>query len=129
MNSEQSPHEELLWITACYVAEVRAGLQPSLSTYVARYPQYAEEIADFVAYYHAIETELEQQAEEHKPSVSFPDRLAALASLEQLAYRKRVAEQQQDYVSESLQGTSHSVAGTGELMEQSFSIQKDEDLC
>ncbi|HZO72234.1 MAG TPA: hypothetical protein VFB60_08515 [Ktedonobacteraceae bacterium] len=47
--------EALLRITARYVAEVQAGQQPHLSDYLARYPQYASAIADFVAYYHAVE--------------------------------------------------------------------------
>lgn len=47
--------EALLRITARYVAEVQAGQQPRLSDYLARYPQYASAIADFVAYYHAVE--------------------------------------------------------------------------
>lgn len=45
----------LLKITAQYVAEVQAGKQPHLSDYLARYPRYANAIADFVAYYHAVE--------------------------------------------------------------------------
>lgn len=45
----------LLRITAQYVAEVQAGQQPNLSNYLARYPRYADAIADFVAYYHAVE--------------------------------------------------------------------------
>ena len=52
-------HEEqelaLLYITAQYVAEVQAGRQPRLSDYLARYSHYADAIADFVAYYHAVE--------------------------------------------------------------------------
>lgn len=48
--------EQLLHITARYVAELQAGYQPRLSNYLARYPQYAAEIADFVAYYHTLET-------------------------------------------------------------------------
>jgi hypothetical protein len=45
----------LLYITAQYVADVQAGRQPRLSDYLARYPRYADAIADFVAYYHAVE--------------------------------------------------------------------------
>ena len=48
--------EALLRITARYVEEARAGRQPRLSDYLARYPQHAEAITDFVAYYHALET-------------------------------------------------------------------------
>ncbi len=47
--------EVVLRITARYVAQVQQGQQPRLSDYLARYPHYADAIADFVAYYHAIE--------------------------------------------------------------------------
>ena len=56
MDREQE--EAVLRITAQYVAEVRAGHQPKLSDYLARYPQFAAEIADFVAYYHTVEVDL-----------------------------------------------------------------------
>jgi hypothetical protein len=56
MHKEQE--SSLLQITAQYVAEVQAGQQPRLSDYVARYPRYANAIADFVAYYHAVEEEM-----------------------------------------------------------------------
>ncbi len=42
-------------ITAQYVAEVQSGRQPHLSDYLARYPRHVDAIADFVAYYHAVE--------------------------------------------------------------------------
>jgi hypothetical protein len=53
----QQPEERLLHITAQYISELQAGKQPRLSEYLARYPQYAEAIADFVAYYHLVETQ------------------------------------------------------------------------
>ncbi len=53
MNSKQK--EAVQRITAQYVAEVHAGHKPKVSTYIARYPQYANEIADFIAYFHAFE--------------------------------------------------------------------------
>jgi hypothetical protein len=56
MDREQE--EAVLRITALYVAELEAGLHPRLSDYLARYPQYAGAIADFVAYYHAVEADL-----------------------------------------------------------------------
>ena len=56
MDREQE--EAVLRITAQYVEEVRAGHQPKLSDYLARYPQFAAEIADFVAYYHTVEVDL-----------------------------------------------------------------------
>ncbi len=49
--------EAILRITARYVSEAQEGLHPSLSDYLARYPRYANAIADFVAYYHAIEAD------------------------------------------------------------------------
>ncbi len=45
-------------ITARYVEEARSGQRPVISDYLVRYPQYADEIADFVAYYHAFEVDL-----------------------------------------------------------------------
>jgi len=56
MDREQE--EAVLRITAQYVEEARAGHQPKLSDYLARYPQFAAEIADFVAYYHTVEVDL-----------------------------------------------------------------------
>jgi hypothetical protein len=53
MSEEQET--SLFYITAQYVAEVQSGQQPCLSDYLARYPRYVDAIADFVAYYHAIE--------------------------------------------------------------------------
>jgi hypothetical protein len=45
-------------LTAQYVEEIRAGLHPSLHDYIARYPHYADAIADFVAYYHLFEANI-----------------------------------------------------------------------
>ncbi len=45
----------LMHITAQYVAEAQSGQQPHLSDYLARYPRHVDAIADFVAYYHAVE--------------------------------------------------------------------------
>jgi len=45
-------------ITARYVEEVRTGLRPNVSDYLIRYPEYAGEIADFIAYFHAFEGDL-----------------------------------------------------------------------
>lgn len=46
---------KLLQITSQYVADIQAGRQPRISDYLARYPRYADAIADFVAYYHVFE--------------------------------------------------------------------------
>ena len=56
MDREQE--EAILRITAQYVDEVRAGQQPKISDYLARYPQFAGEIAGFVTYYHTVEAGL-----------------------------------------------------------------------
>ncbi|GAC1378686.1 MAG: hypothetical protein NVS4B7_09860 [Ktedonobacteraceae bacterium] len=53
----RSHEEAVLRITAQYVEEVQAGQQPEVSAYIARYPQYADEIADFIAYYFAVEAD------------------------------------------------------------------------
>lgn len=50
--------EEIMHITAQFVAEQEAGQRPRLEDYVRRYPQYVDEIADFVTYYYAAETGL-----------------------------------------------------------------------
>ena len=54
--------EGVLRITADYVAEVQAEHAPRLSDYLARYPQYADAIAEFVTYYHAVEVDLPGEA-------------------------------------------------------------------
>ena len=59
MNSKQK--EAVQRITAQYVAEVHAGNKPKASTYIARYSQYANEIADFVAYFHAFEEDVPEE--------------------------------------------------------------------
>lgn len=56
MDSEQQ--NEIQRINARYVEETLAGLHPSLTEYITRYPQYADAIADFVTYFHAIEEEI-----------------------------------------------------------------------
>jgi hypothetical protein len=61
MNRERE--EAVQRITARYVEEVRAGHRPNISDYLARNPLYTDEIADFVAYYHAFEVNLPQAAQ------------------------------------------------------------------
>lgn len=55
---DRGQEEALLRITARYVAQVQAGQRPSLSAYLARYPQYASDIVDFVVYYHTVEASM-----------------------------------------------------------------------
>lgn len=61
MDREQ---EELIQhLTARYVSEFNSGQQPQLSEYLAQYPQCADEVADFVTYYHAIEVDLPEESD------------------------------------------------------------------
>jgi hypothetical protein len=53
MDREQE--EVVLRCTAHYVEALQAGHQPKISDYLARYPQYADAIANFIAYYQIIE--------------------------------------------------------------------------
>ena len=61
MDREQE--EMIQRLTARYVSEFRTGQQPRLSEYLSRYPQYADMIADFVTYYHAIEVDVPRESE------------------------------------------------------------------
>lgn len=55
---EQAREQEILRITAQFVAEQEAGLRPRLEDYARAYPQYVDEITDFVTYYYAVEVGL-----------------------------------------------------------------------
>jgi hypothetical protein len=55
---EQAHEEEIARITAQFVAEEEAGLRPRLEDYARKYPQYVDEITDFVTYYYAMEVGL-----------------------------------------------------------------------
>jgi hypothetical protein len=59
----KEPHENVWRITAQYVADYRSGKRPAVGDLIARYPQHAHEIADFVAYYHMLEEDTPQQDE------------------------------------------------------------------
>lgn len=53
---EDSGQDDIvLRVTAHYVEEVQAGHKPAISDYVSRYPQYADAIAAFIAYYQIVE--------------------------------------------------------------------------
>lgn len=57
-------------ITERYVAELKAGRQPRLEEYLVRYPGSASAIADFVAYYQAVELQLpEEDLAYHPPTL------------------------------------------------------------
>ncbi len=55
---EQAREEEIQRITARFVEEEEAGLHPRLEEYARRYPQYVDDITDFVTYYYAVEVGL-----------------------------------------------------------------------
>jgi hypothetical protein len=55
---EQAREQEIMRITAQFVAEQEAGLRPRLEDYARHYPQYVDEITDFVTYYYAVEVGL-----------------------------------------------------------------------
>jgi hypothetical protein len=55
---EQAREQEIKRITAQFVAEQEAGLRPRLEDYARSYPQYVDEITDFVTYYYAMEVSL-----------------------------------------------------------------------
>lgn len=55
---EQAHEEEIMRITAEFMAEREAGRKPRLEDYARQYPQYVDEITDFVTYYYAVEAGL-----------------------------------------------------------------------
>jgi hypothetical protein len=60
---DREKEEMIQRLTARYVLEYRTGQQPQLSEYLSRYPQYANLIADFVTFYHAIEVDVPQESD------------------------------------------------------------------
>ena len=104
--------EDLQRITAHYVAALQAGHNPKLSDYLVSYPHYTNEIADFVAYYHTFEKDIQLETEETTAlapefhiaigsmldSIEQEPRKAKLSRKRQLTeYRQRVAEEQAAY--------------------------------
>lgn len=55
MDREREQEEVVLRCTAHYIEALQAGHQPKISDYLARYPQYADAIANFIAYYQTVE--------------------------------------------------------------------------
>ena len=60
---DREEEEMIQQVTARYVSEFRAGQHPRLSEYLSCYPQYADMIADFITYYHAIEVDIPRETE------------------------------------------------------------------
>jgi hypothetical protein len=57
-NARRQQENEFDRITARYVEEFQAGKAPRVADYIRRYPQYADELMDFVLYFHAIAADL-----------------------------------------------------------------------
>jgi hypothetical protein len=77
-------HEEMIQrLTARYVAEYHAGRQPRLSEYLLRYPRYADVLADFVSYFHAVEIDLPLESEIIAP-LSQTSRAAYVEAMEKV---------------------------------------------
>jgi hypothetical protein len=57
-NARNQREDELDRITARYVEEFQAGKAPRVADYIQRYPQYADELMEFVLYFHAIAADL-----------------------------------------------------------------------
>jgi hypothetical protein len=55
---EQAHEQEIMRITEQFVTEQEAGQRPRLEDYARSYPQYVDEITDFVTYYYAMEVGL-----------------------------------------------------------------------
>jgi hypothetical protein len=94
MAEENEQEAAVMRITARYVAELQAGKQPRLSDYLARYPQYADAISEFVTYYHAVEADVPGE----------PANMPALSEVSQLALG-RAWERVTQPVEEPLAGT------------------------
>jgi len=85
MAEENEQESAVVRITARYVAELQAGKQPRLSDYLARYPQYADAISEFVTYYHAVEVDLQEEASPIAlPPLSETSRVALARAWERL---------------------------------------------
>jgi hypothetical protein len=75
---DKEPEEAIQRLIACYISELHAGHHPRLSDYLSRYPHYANEIVDFVTYYHAIEVGDPEEVE-----IIAPLSQASLAALDE----------------------------------------------
>lgn len=81
---DSTQEEAIQRITAHYVDALRSGRTPKLSDYLMRYPHYANEISDFVAYFHAVEKDLPTETEPI-PKLPSEFRIAIDSTLTQIA--------------------------------------------
>ncbi len=112
MNSEQ--RDEIQRINARYVEETLAGLHPSLTEYITRYPQYADAIADFVAYFHTIEEEMPQEYDAHSEPLP-PSRSALLKMLQQRIMAQYSQDGRQAWMTSLLTNSMQEPQGITEL--------------
>ena len=109
---DRTQEEDIQRITAHYVAALQSGREPKLSDYLLRYPHFANEIADFVVYYHTFEEDIPPEPEEamnHSPEFRIaiestlahiehePRKVKLLRKKELGEYQRRVAEEQAGY--------------------------------
>lgn len=59
--------DQVMRITREYVERYVRGEHPQISVYIARYPHYAAELADFFAYFHVVEEPVLNQEEAVEP--------------------------------------------------------------
>jgi hypothetical protein len=102
MDREQD--EIIQCLTARYISESNAGQQPRLSEYLSRYPQYADKIADFVTYYHAIEVDIPPESD-----MIFPLSQASRAAFDEAWKRAVHADFEVNNTLNSLQLAAHDV--------------------
>lgn len=74
-------------ITARYAEEAESGRNPDPNTYLSQYPQYAAELADFIAQYHLVMADLPEPDETPVAELSpaFARALAAIRAREAAA--------------------------------------------
>jgi len=81
---DRAQEEAIQRITAQYVDTLRSGHTPKLSDYLTRYPHYAAEITDFVAYFHAVEKDIPPETDPI-PELPAGFRIAIESALTQIA--------------------------------------------
>jgi hypothetical protein len=120
---DREKEEMILRLTARHVLEYRTGQQPQLSEYISRYPHYADMIADFVTFYHAIDAATIPQELCHRLSKALHQPLAAIEMYLRLGKQKQatlgVAESSSNYHIEDRSVLDVHVLGFQETVEQS----------
>jgi hypothetical protein len=127
MNRERE--DALLRITAQYTHEARAGQHPKLGDYLARYPHYADEIADFVAYFHAFEEDMavggtiEAATEASIEDATFPQLLEEFHIAAEAAIDHIMREQESINVAEKVRSRKEPIANLQRVAETQENYQ------